>query len=399
MSNKKSFAERQKEMKAAIAAINKKEGETVIGNINNEQIAEKLRIEFIPTPSMKLNNAIGGGIPKGKFTLVSGEKDSGKTMLLLETMAKSIIENPEFVGAWFESEDSLENTSIEMFGITEKEQKERFIFMKTGTIPAESVLDYVIRMAQAGIDMIVINSLKCLTPDKELKDDMGDANIAIQARLNAKFMRKIIPVIADSGTALCIVQHLATDIGVMYGDNKTITGGLAIQYNNMLTMQLRKASILNTHPLYHVKDKYMAIKAKITKNHCIPTKNPYVTIEYAVEIGKGIDVTQEILDVVFSNGIIDKAGAWIREYNADGPQEKGNERILPDGTKAAWNGMARFVEYVNNNPDYFEYLRERVEGKFVAESLSDEEIAELQEQNNLEQQQLQELEDMIGEVE
>lgn len=397
--SKKPFAERQKEMKAAIAAINKKEGETVIGNINNEEIAEKLKIYFIETPSMKLNNAIGGGVPRGKFTLVSGEKDSGKTMLLLETMAKGIKEDAEFVGVWFESEDSLENTSIEMFGITEKEQKERFVFMKTGSIPAESVLDYVIRMAQAGVDMIVINSLKCLTPEKELKDDMADANIAIQARLNAKFMRKIIPVIADSGTALCIVQHLATDIGVMYGDNKAITGGMAIQYNNMLTMQLRKASINSTHPLYNVKDQYLAIKAKIIKNHCIPTKNPYVTVEYAVEIGKGIDVTQEILDVVFDTGIVDKAGAWIREYNEDGPQEKGNERILPDGTKAAWNGMAKFVEYVNNNPDYFEYLRAKVEGNFVAESLSSEEIEQLKERESLEQQQLQELESMIDEVE
>jgi recombination protein RecA len=397
--SKKPFAERQKEMKAAIAAINKKEGETVIGNINNEEIAEKLKIYFIETPSMKLNNAIGGGVPRGKFTLVSGEKDSGKTMLLLETMAKGIKEDAEFVGVWFESEDSLENTSIEMFGITEKEQKERFVFMKTGSIPAESVLDYVIRMAQAGVDMIVINSLKCLTPEKELKDDMADANIAIQARLNAKFMRKIIPVIADSGTALCIVQHLATDIGVMYGDNKAITGGMAIQYNNMLTMQLRKASINSTHPLYNVKDQYLAIKAKIIKNHCIPTRNPYVTVEYAVEIGRGIDVTQEILDVVFDAGIVDKAGAWIREYNEDGPQEKGNERILPDGTKAAWNGMAKFVEYVNNNPDYFEYLRAKVEGNFVAESLSSEEIEQLKERESLEQQQLQELESMIDEVE
>ena len=397
--SKKPFAERQKEMKAAIAAINKKEGETVIGNINNEEIAEKLKIYFIETPSMKLNNAIGGGVPRGKFTLVSGEKDSGKTMLLLETMAKGIKEDPEFVGVWFESEDSLENTSIEMFGITEKEQKERFVFMKTGSIPAESVLDYVIRMAQAGVDMIVINSLKCLTPEKELKDDMADANIAIQARLNAKFMRKIIPVIADSGTALCIVQHLATDIGVMYGDNKAITGGMAIQYNNMLTMQLRKASINSTHPLYNVKDQYLAIKAKIIKNHCIPTRNPYVTVEYAVEIGKGIDVTQEILDVVFDAGIVDKAGAWIREYNEDGPQEKGNERMLPDGTKAAWNGMAKFVEYVNNNPDYFEYLRAKVEGNFVAESLSSEEIEQLKERENLEQQQLQELESMVDEAE
>ena len=210
---RKSIAERKKSIGDAIKDINKAAGETIIGTLNDEEIAEKLIIDYIATPSLKLNNAIGGGVPRSKFTLVSGAEDVGKTMLMLETMAKNIKEDLDFVGAWFESENSLEESSIKMFGLTDKDLKERFIFMNVDDFPAEKVLDYVIRMAQSGVDMIVINSLKALTPQKEFTDSMEDNNMALQARLNAKFMRVIIPTIATSGSALVCIQHYTTNIG------------------------------------------------------------------------------------------------------------------------------------------------------------------------------------------
>ena len=134
-------------------------------------------------------------------------------MLALETIAKNIKDDLDFVGAWCESENSLEESSIRMFGLTDKDLKERFIFMNVDDMPAEEVLDYVIRLAQSGVDMIVINSLKALTPEKEFTDSMEDNNVALQARLNAKFMRVIIPTISTSGTALVCVQHYTTNIG------------------------------------------------------------------------------------------------------------------------------------------------------------------------------------------
>ena len=212
---KKATAEKLKAMKEACNAINKAAGRTIIGNLENEEIAEELVIEYIPTPSERLNTAIGGGFPVGKFSLISGMSDSGKTMLLLETMAKNLKEKAEegWSACWFESENSLEEKAIEMFGINDEDTKSRFYFVNTKGLNGEQVLDSVIRMAHTGVDMIVINSLKALTPEKEFKDSMSDANVAIQARLNAKFMRVIIPTIAESGTALCAIQHYATDIG------------------------------------------------------------------------------------------------------------------------------------------------------------------------------------------
>ena len=392
---RKSLAERKKAMKTACDAINKLAGETLIGNLENKEIAEVLKVEFIPTVSPRLNAAFGGGWPRGKMSLITGNSDSGKTARLLEDMANGLKTDPDFLGVWIESENSLEEKSINMFGIDTDSIKDRFFFLNAGNKPGEEILDYVIRMAHTGVDMIVINSLKCLTPSKEFKDSMADANVALQARLNAKFMRVIIPTIAASGTALCIVQHLSTDIGgfAMYGEATTITGGKAIRYNNVLTVEFKKGNISASHPLHSCRENYMLIKAKVTKNHCVPTRNPYVECEYIVKYGVGTDIITEVIEEAINKGIVSKVGAWIREYKQGMPAEKGNERTLPDGSTAAWNGMAKFTEYVVANPDYFEYLKARViDDGMEIENLSEEEIAELK---NQESEELQELNAML----
>lgn len=58
-------------------------------------------------------------------------------------------------------------------------------------------------------------------------------------------------------------------------------------------------------------------------------------------------------------------------------------------------GMAKFTEYVNNNPDYFDYLKNRVIGNIEIESLSNEEIEAIKNQEQIEQKELQELEKNI----
>ena len=95
-----------------------------------------------------------------------------------------------------------------------------------------------------------------------------------------------------------------------------------------------------------------------------------------------------------------KNGGWIREYEQGKEPVKGNERILEDGTKASWNGMAKFVDYVNTHPEYYEYLRDRVEASDIqAESLSEEEIELIKEQEKLELEELKQLEEMLEESE
>ena len=61
--------------------------------------------------------------------------------------------------------------------------------------------------------------------------------------------------------------------------------------------------------------------------------------------------------------------------------------------------MAKFVDYVNTHPEYYKYLKNRVESSDIqAESLSEEEIETIKEQEKLELEELKELEAMIDDA-
>ena len=376
-----SQAKRLKNLNDIVDSINKKAGSIIIGNASNEVIRQKLTVEVIPTASMKVNEAIGGGWPKKHFSILTGDADSGKTFLLLETIAKNMKEDPNFIACWIESEGSLNNEPLDMFGI----DRNRFYFYAVGSEGGETAMDYIITFAKQGVDMIVINSLKCLTPSKEFKDKMEDANVALQARLNSKFMRIVIPTIFESNTALVAVQHKSTNIGSYMG-GKIITGGEQIKYNSYLTVDNSRVNINANNPLYSMKDQYMQFRSKVLKNHMRTTVNPFVQCEYTVKIGEGTDITGEIVEAAINQDVLTRKGAWIREYD-----ENGEERLLSEDVKCAWNGMSKLLEFLNNNPDYLEYLKNRVEGNIKSESLSLEEISILREQVENEDKIIEEL--------
>ena len=393
---RKSKAERMKQLKSLINNINKKEGDVVVDFANGEEMSERIRIEFIPTKSHALNTAFGG-YPKGKMSIVTGMSDCGKTSRILEDIGFNMQMDPDFIAGWIESEDSLSDEMLDLFEI----DKSRFIVYQVDPdTGAETAMDYAIALAENGLDVIVINSLRCLTPSKEFKDSVGDANIGLQARVNAKFCRKVIPVIGKTGTALICTQHKSTVIGKMFGDPMELAGGHAIRYNNMLTIDLTKVSIQKGDPYFDIKDQCMRIRVKVLKNHCCPTKNPYVSVDYTVIIGKGTDTKGEIVQAAFDLGIAEKGGAWIRIYPEGVAHEKGNELILENGDVCKFNGMSAYMEYLDNHEELFEYIKDRVENNncsSLVQSLSEEEIKELKNEEQEEQEFMESLEDALSE--
>ena len=292
--------------------------------------------------------------------------------------------NPDFMAIWLESEESLSDKALEMFGIDE----DRFVVIhieKDGA--AEVALDRLEAMLESGVfDMAVINSLKCLTPSTEFEANMGQQTIGLQARMFGKLMRKTVALIAEHDCALVMTNHLSTQIGVMHGDPMTMTGGLAIRFASMLTLDFRKKSVLDGDPVS--KEDCMKIGVSVKKNHCRVDRMPYLRTDFFVKYGVGTERSVEIIELAEKCGILTKKGSWYREYSGE-VDAKGNplERILEDGTKAAWNGMKNARAYIMDNPSYFEYLVNKVEnfGKIDIETMTAEEIAEI-EKENLEEQ-------------
>lgn len=389
------LAEKKKMMAKMMDKINSKVGKQVIAFASDPEMHEKLNIQWIPMPSLRVNEITGGGIPRGKITVVAGDSDSGKTSLMLETIGKNMKNDPDFMALWLESEESLELDSLEkVFGI----DLDRFVIIyldRQGA--AEVALDRLEAALGMGVfDMCVINSLKCLTPSTEFEKEMGAATIGLQARMNGKLMRKMTALIAEHNCGFVLINHLTTDIGKMMGDPLVLAGGRAIRYSSMLTLDVRKRAIQEkVDPIS--KAEGMKISVTINKNHCRQDRMPYLKAEYYVIYGQGTDTALEIIELAEKSGILTRKGAWYREYS-DETDSKGNpiERVLPDGTKAAWNGLKNTRKYLLEHQDYLDYLMERIknDGKIDVETLSEEEIKHIEEEHKLEEESASSVDDL-----
>lgn len=361
--------ERLKTLDSISSQMNKKFGKVVMGRIGETpEIMERLRIKFIPTPSLELNEATGGGFPRRRCSIVTGKEDSGKTSLVLETIAKNQKEDPEFVAGWLETEHSLEEDYIiNTFGI----DPERFFLIPLDTeLGAEKTLDIIQSIISSGsLDLFCINSLKCLVPEKEMEDSIGAQQVGLAARLNAKVSRRFNAIVAQNDLAFILINHLSTEIGSMSRDNLAMSGGLAIRYWSQLTLDLRRNAIMAGDAIGQ--EEGVKIAAKIKKNHCIPSRFPYARITYYAIFGEGIEQYLSALDLAEKAGIVKKSGAWI--YWTESDEELGK-----------FNGKAAYREYMKEHPDIFQKFLAHIKGEGIQiEKLSEEEVKEIQAEEKL----------------
>lgn len=214
-----SLAEKKKRIRAQIDKINAAAGQVVTGFLSDSEMSDVISNKFIPTPNDDLNEAIGGGWPIGKTTIVSGLSDSGKTSILLETIGQQMNKqgNEDWCALWLESENSLD---LEYMIQTFKIDPERFVIIKTSLKEGgEAALDQAESYLRTGaFSMFVINSMKALIPKTQLNKTISEDGVCLQARMNGKALAKYVPLIAQYDICFVIVQHLTTLIGSMSRD-------------------------------------------------------------------------------------------------------------------------------------------------------------------------------------
>jgi recombination protein RecA len=77
--------ESSRNLEETLNSIRDKFGE---GSIMTLQKAKTMNVETIPTGSISLDLALGGGIPKGRIIEIYGPEASGKTTLAMHIMAE-----------------------------------------------------------------------------------------------------------------------------------------------------------------------------------------------------------------------------------------------------------------------------------------------------------------------
>ncbi len=289
-------AQRDKVIELAVGAIEKQFGKGAIMRLDDQNIAEGIKV--IPTGSIGLDIALGvGGLPRGRIVEIYGPESSGKTTLTLHAIAEA--QKRGGVAAFIDAEHALDVSYARKLGV---KTDELLVSQPDCGEQALEIADMLVR--SNAIDLIVVDSVAALTPRAELEGDMGDAHVGLQARLMSQALRKLTGAINKSHTTLIFINQIRMKIGVMFGSPETTTGGNALKFYSSVRLDIRRIGAL--------KDRDEVIgnrtRVKVVKNKLAP---PFKQVEFDILYGEGVSKMGELIDLGVEANIVDKAGAWL----------------------------------------------------------------------------------------
>lgn len=191
------------------------------------------KIKHLPTGIDQLDIAIGGGIPIGVITEISGRWSSGKSTLAEQIIAVSA-KRPCL---WYDTEYTFDSDYAKnKIGIDTSKLdvlRERV---------AEDGLDYILEYSQKQKNaLVVIDSVGGIHPREEVEKSSGERTIGAQAGLIARFCRKIVPLLSMNKNTLIVLNHEYQDImGAITGRPAPIrtAGGRKLEYHRSLSLRI-----------------------------------------------------------------------------------------------------------------------------------------------------------------
>ena len=317
---------RSKALGLALDSIEKQFGK---GSIMKMGDSHKVKVECIPTGSLSLDIALGGGIPKGRVIEIYGPESSGKTTLTLHAIAEA--QRAGGTAAFIDAEHALDPAYAKRIGV----DVENLLLSQPDN--GEQALEIVETLVRSNaVDLIVVDSVAALVPRAEIEGDMGDSHMGLQARLMSQALRKLTGVISRSHATVIFINQIRMKIGVMFGNPETTTGGNALKFYASVRMDIRRiAQIKQGEEIIGNRT-----RVKVVKNKIAP---PFRQAEFDIMYNQGISKAGDILDLATERGIVEKAGAWFAYKDAK----------IAQGREAA-------KKYLEDNPKVMDELAKKV---------------------------------------
>ena len=314
-------------LKNAMAQIEKQFGEGAIMPLGCEHGA---KIQGIPTGSLSLDLALGGqGIPKGRIVEIFGPESSGKTTLALHVVARA--QRGGGIAAFIDAEHALDPSWAKKLGA----ELETLLVSQPGSGEEAMQITEMLIKSNA-VDVIVIDSVAALVPQKELDGEMGDTHVGLQARLMSQALRKLTGAISKSKTSVIFINQIREKIGVMFGSPETTPGGRALKFYSSCRIDVRRIGQLKEG-----EDVVgQRVRAKVVKNKVAP---PFRVAEFDMMHSNGISYEGDVLDLAMAQRLIVRSGAWFRY-----------------GELQLGQGRERTRSYLIENPTLVEELRQKI---------------------------------------
>ncbi|XP_010489496.1 PREDICTED: DNA repair protein recA homolog 3, mitochondrial isoform X2 [Camelina sativa] len=302
-------------------------------------------VPVFSTGSFALDVALGvGGLPKGRVVEIYGPEASGKTTLALHVIAEAQKQGGTCV--FVDAEHALDSSLAKAIGVN---TENLLLSQPDCGEQALSLVDTLIR--SGSVDVIVVDSVAALVPKGELEGEMGDAHMAMQARLMSQALRKLSHSLSLSQTLLIFINQVRSKLstfGGFGGPTEVTCGGNALKFYASMRLNIKRIGLIKKGE----ETTGSQVSVKIVKNKLAP---PFRTAQFELEFGKGICKVTEIIDLSIKHKFIAKNGTF---YNLNGKNYHGKEALK---------------KFLRQNESDQEELMKKLQDKLIADEAADKE--------------------------
>lgn len=335
-----------KELQLLKAKLNKKFGDNAL--ITGDEMINQT-IERIPTGSVALDIDLGGGIPIGRFTQISGALSSTKS-----TQCMHIVREAQKMGlvcAWGDVEGTSDREYFDQLGINTDE------LLYTRPNGLEEITQMILDMQLSGeVHLFVWDSIEASSPIKEMDSTMDETvQMGVKQKLLAEFFRKYQAFnnkLVREGKrpfTLIGINQLREKIGA-YGDAEYTPGGRAIGYTASVDLRLRKGDWITNGTGTNKCFVGQIVKYKIEKNKTYKRMQTgefdFYYDENTLEIPVGYnDNFKSIVQLGVERELIQRGGAWFF-------LNKGTEQEMK------FQGQDNLIAYLRANPELINDIKD-----------------------------------------
>lgn len=333
------------ELKSLVDSLNKKFGDNAISiGVPNDTA---YTIERIPTGSLSLDVALGGGLPLGRYIQIAGAFSSTKTTQTLHIIRQA--QEMGLVCAFFDVEGTSDEEYFRKCGV----DFDSLIYSRPDG--SEEAFEMMLKLQKSGqVHLGVIDSLAALSPNKEQDTAMDETmRMGVTQQLLGEFFRKYqannnrLNREGKRAFTLICINQLREKIGA-YGDPDYAPGGKAKDFAMSVDLRLRRGDWITEGSGDSKEIVGQVVKFKVEKNKTYRRMMTgefdfYFTGENNANVEElHNDNFKEMIILAVEFGVIERKGAWFMYEDQK------------------FQGMSNLIEAFRNDDDLVEEVRDKV---------------------------------------
>jgi recombination protein RecA len=317
-----------KDIREVMSKLQKKYGKDVI------KLGGMAEIQKVPTDIISLDRLLQGGFPRGRWTMVFGQKATCKTSL-----CKYFVGKMQAAGEQILVVDA-ENTWDPDYGKELGMDASKCYYNRPNTVEE---MGTIINDVAPHVGLIVVDSITSVSASQELERDLEQDTMALIPRKLSQFFRMTNPVVGKSNCVVLLVNQVRVNMQGNYAFDDFPGGNALAHYCSCILHTGRGKKADNPQKEVDGKkvDAGFTVNIKMEKTKMSATEGQKATLNYYYD-SPHFDPVDDLFKIALIDEVVERKGAY---YSYEGYSEQGKDA---------------FIQLMRTNKKLFEEIKKEI---------------------------------------